>query len=149
MTARAYWTCSRVTAGVKCGAQNPRRARKCSTCGKTRPAKRKPAHMAALEQPYSAFLEANGGIERCGICGVEPGQRKLHRDHAHVDDGYPRGLLCFPCNLQLKHTSTEEWLRAAADYLERAEAHRLVLVARDVARVSAAARTPAPGKKAA
>lgn len=140
---QAYWICQRVTGGVKCGARNVKRARKCLACGKTRPARKRPAHMKALDQPYSVFLEANGGIERCGICGVEPGQRKLHRDHAHEGDGYPRGLLCFPCNLQLKHTSTEEWLRAAADYLQRAQRHR------DFQVLTAAARTPAPEGRAA
>jgi hypothetical protein len=74
--------------------------------------------MKALEEPYEVFLEANGGVNRCGICGKEP---PLHRDHEHRGEGKPRGLLCFPCNLQLKHTSTPKWLRAAAAYLERAE----------------------------
>lgn len=122
--ARDLWTCQRVTGGVKCGAQNPNRKRKCGACGKTRPARQRPAHLAVLDEPFSVFLAANGGIERCGICGAEPGRAKLHRDHEHKGDGFARGLLCFPCNLQLKHTSTIEWLRSAADYLERAESRR-------------------------
>lgn len=78
--------------------------------------------MSALDVPYEHYVELNGG-EYCGICGKtpEPGKR-LHRDHEHKGVGRPRGLLCFPCNLQLKHTSTVEWLRAAAAYLERVEA---------------------------
>jgi hypothetical protein len=77
--------------------------------------------MAALDLPYSHYVEINGG-EHCGICGRKPsaGQR-FHRDHEHKGDGAARGVLCFPCNLQLKHTSTIQWLRSAADYLERAE----------------------------
>lgn len=121
---RGYWTCSRTTDGVRCRAVNPNRFQKCTACGKRRPPREKPAHLAVLAEPYSVFLAANGGIERCGICGAEPGRSKLHRDHEHKADGFPRGLLCFPCNLQLKHTSTAEWLRAAADYLDRAEARK-------------------------
>jgi hypothetical protein len=113
------WTCQRVSGGQKCRHVNGGRLRKCAQCGKPRPARRRPAHTAALELPYEHYLKINGG-PHCGICGKvpAPGQR-FHRDHEHKFDGRPRGLLCFPCNLQLKHTSTPEWLRAAAAYLER------------------------------
>lgn len=88
-------------------------------CGKRKPPRRRPDHLKALELPYETFVEINGG-EQCGICGKVPESgKKLHRDHEHRGDGKPRGLLCFPCNLQLKHSSTVEWLRAAAAYLER------------------------------
>jgi hypothetical protein len=116
---RGYWTCQRVTAGIKCGAGNPNRNRKCKTCGKTRAARKRPAHLAALDQPYTVFLALNGGIERCWICGTEPGQRKLHRDHDHRT-GEPRGLLCFRCNSALRPYMTWEWLDAAAEYLRSA-----------------------------
>ena len=121
---RGSWTCQRVTGGIKCGAGNPNRNRKCKTCGKTRPARKRPAHMSALSLPYEYYVEINGG-EHCGICGLPPSpNRKLDRDHEHKGVGFARGLLCWSCNRQLKHTSTASWLRAAAAYLERAEARR-------------------------
>jgi hypothetical protein len=112
------WTCQRVTGGVKCGSLNPNRNRKCLNCGKPRPAKRRPKHMAALAEPYSVFLALNGGVERCGICGAEPGARRLHRDHDHRS-GRPRGLLCFRCNAALRPYMTLDWLRDAVEYVER------------------------------
>lgn len=112
------WTCQRVTAGVRCGAKNPSRTRKCRKCGKPRPARRQPAHMVALNTDYAAYVELNGS-ERCGICGAErTAKRRLDRDHDHAT-GRPRGLLCWACNRQLRTWATVEWLRAAADYLER------------------------------
>lgn len=65
------WTCQRQTAGVKCKATNPSRKRKCEACGKTRPARKRPAHMLALDIPYERYVEINGG-EHCGICGKLP-----------------------------------------------------------------------------
>lgn len=119
MAAR-FWTCQRVAAGVKCGHRNPRRKHLCETCGKRRAATPRPAHLAALDLPYEHFVALNGA-ERCGICGTEPPPgKRLHRDHDHRT-GMPRGVLCFPCNLQLKNGYTPEWHRAAADYLERTE----------------------------
>lgn len=119
MAAR-FWTCQRVAHGVKCGHRNPRRKHLCERCGKRRPATQRPAHLVALDLPYEDYVALNGG-ERCGICGVEPKPgKKLHRDHDHCS-GTPRGVLCFPCNLQLKNGYGPQWLRAAADYLERAE----------------------------
>jgi hypothetical protein len=83
--------------------------------------------MTALDQPYSVFLALNNGIERCWICGAEPGARKLHRDHDHRT-GEPRGLLCFRCNAALRPYMDWHWLDAAAEYLrsapERARAAR-------------------------
>jgi hypothetical protein len=121
---KGVWTCQRVTERVKCGHLNPNRKRKCERCGKTRPARKRPAHMSALDLPYEYYVQINGG-EHCGICGrvPDPG-KKLHRDHEHKGVGFARGLLCFPCNLQLKHTSTVTWLHGAAAYLERAESRR-------------------------
>ena len=121
---KGYWTCQRVTAGARCGHVNPNRRRKCERCQKTRPVRQRPAHTSALDLPYDYYVAINGG-EVCGICGTRPAPgKKLHRDHEHKGVGFPRGLLCFPCNLQLKHSSTVEWLRAAAAYLERADARR-------------------------
>lgn len=118
------WTCQRVAKGAKCGHRNPPRTRKCGRCLKPRPVRQRPAHMSALALPYEYYVRLNGG-EHCGICGrrPEPG-KKLHRDHEHKGVGTARGLLCFPCNLQLKHTSTIAWLRGAAEYLERVEDRR-------------------------
>jgi hypothetical protein len=60
----------------------------------------------------------NGG-ERCAIClRVSSPNRRLDRDHDHKT-GRPRGLLCPRCNRQLANWITPEWLRAAAEYLER------------------------------
>ena len=75
--------------------------------------------MAALDLSYEEFIERTGG-EHCGICGASPPEgRKLHRDHDHRGAGRPRELLCFRCNTALRGYITPEWLRAAADYLER------------------------------
>jgi hypothetical protein len=114
------WTCQRVKSGTKCGHLNPGRKRKCEQCGKPRPARKRPAHFAALDEPYETFVLVNGG-EHCGICGKVPseGQNRLSRDHDHAT-GKPRGLLCWGHNLGLKrfHDNPDE-LRAAVTYLER------------------------------
>jgi hypothetical protein len=117
----ADWTCRRQTSGLVCGNVNDGRKRKCGACGKPRPPRRKPSHLRALELSYEDFLRANGGLERCGICGSPPKGRKLDRDHEHRGDGRARGLLCWNCNKKLDNRVTPEWLRRAADYLERFE----------------------------
>ena len=78
--------------------------------------------MAALDLDYAGYIALQGG-EFCGICGKvpQPGERRLDRDHEHSGHGRPRGLLCWSCNRQLRTWATVEWLRAAADYLERSE----------------------------
>lgn len=114
-----YWTCSRVTNGIRCGAKNPARRRKCMLCNKPRPARKRPAHLKALDLPYEAYVQLQGG-EFCGICGARPKPgRRLHREHAHVGDGVPRGLACWPCNRKLGNLD-EAWLEAALSYLRRA-----------------------------
>ena len=121
MSRARTWTCRRVTAGVPCGRVNGSRKRKCGRCGKPRPARKRPAHMAALDLSYEHYVELNGG-EHCGICGKPPSPgRRLDRDHEHSGAGRPRGLLCWSCNRQLRTWATVEWLRAAAAYLERIE----------------------------
>ena len=125
------WTCQRSSGGTKCGATNFKRFQKCQTCGKKRPATKKKDHERALELTYEDYVLINGG-DHCGICGYErkPGERKLDRDHAHVGPiaGRPRGLLCHGCNRTLSFRmeisargQLVEWLRRAADYVERAE----------------------------
>ena len=84
-----------------------------------RKAKRKPAHMKALDIPYEVFVERNGG-EFCGICGAPPKTRRLDRDHDH-HTGRPRGVLCHLCNRTLSNRVTQEWLALAALYLARHE----------------------------
>jgi len=122
------WTCQRQTDGVVCKHVNPSRKRNCEACGKPRPKRKRPAHRAALDQPYEVFVAINGG-DWCGICGVEPTpMKRLDRDHSHVS-GLARGLLCHSCNRSLGQRMERaahamglvEWLRAAADYVERAE----------------------------
>lgn len=117
-----YWRCTRQENGVVCRQLNLAKKKLCIACGKPRPARRKPKHLVALELPYEYYVEITGG-ERCAIC-LRPRttkEKRLHRDHCHRT-GKPRGLLCFPCNKRLAYDVTPEWLRAAADYLERAAA---------------------------
>lgn len=119
--ARGYWTCQRTSAGVRCQKINPNRKRKCERCGKTRPARKRPEHMRALDLTYEQYVEIQGG-EFCGICGAtqKAGGPRLHRDHDHRQ-GVARGLLCFPCNSALRPYMTLEWLTSAVAYLERVE----------------------------
>jgi hypothetical protein len=117
MARRTGWTCQRQSAGVKCGTRNLPRTRKCSACGKPRPARRRPEHMAALDLTYEQYIELNGG-EHCGVCGRERGSRRLDRDHDH-GLGVPRGLLCARCNRALPSWITPQWLRLATYYLEK------------------------------
>lgn len=111
------WTCQRQAKGWKCGHRNPSRKQICEACGKRKPPRRKPAHMAALDLTYEHYIEINGG-EFCGICRAEPNGRRLHRDHDHRT-GQPRGLLCFRCNSALRPYMTADWLRCSLAYVER------------------------------
>lgn len=119
---RGFWKCQRQSGGVKCGASNPTRVRKCQKCLKPRPPRKRPAHMSALDVAYTHYVTVNGG-EHCGICGKppEPGKRH-HRDHEHKGVGKPRGILCFRCNAALRPYMDLAWVRAAAEYLQRTEA---------------------------
>jgi hypothetical protein len=114
---RGYWTCQRVTGGARCGGINRNRVKYCKTCHKPRPPRKKPVHMAALEQSYEQFIELNGG-ENCGICGATRPKtgRRLDRDHDHRS-GKGRGLLCHSCNRALSNRATVEWAWAAWRYL--------------------------------
>lgn len=113
------WTCQRSELGVVCKHRNENKYRRCQSCGKPRPPRKRPAHRKALELPYEHYLALNGGIERCAICGAPPREgRKLDRDHCHRS-GEPRGLLCHVCNRTLGNRITPDWLRRALAYLER------------------------------
>ena len=104
------WTCR------KCRKVNKRTTQLCS-CGTRRPKARVPEHKRILHtMPYEQWVELYGEV--CGICGRGPGTRRLDRDHCHKA-GRPRGLLCARCNRALPNWVTPEWLRAAANYLER------------------------------
>jgi hypothetical protein len=121
---KGYWTCQRVTNGVKCKTRNPNRCQLCMRCRKRRAVRARPAHMSALDLSYEYYVAVNGG-ERCGICGRGPSPgRKLDRDHEHAGVGFPRGLLCHVCNRRLRGFVTLAWLAQAAAYLRRAEARR-------------------------
>ena len=114
------WRCQSVKAGVRCGTDNPRTKSKCAREGCTgrRPKRQRPAHMAVLDIPYEVWVARFG--ERCGICGAAPRSgKRLCRDHDHRT-GTMRGLLDFQCNRKLGNKD-EAWLRAAADYLARAD----------------------------
>jgi hypothetical protein len=115
-----FWTCQKQAKGVKCGHVNPKRKHLCEACGKRRPASKRPAHMAVLnEWPYERCVEVFG--EQCGICGAEPTEgRRLDRDHVHRGDGFVRGLLCWHCNMLLHKHVDLEWLEKAVAYLQRA-----------------------------
>lgn len=115
------WTCRRISQSIVCGHHNQPRTRKCARCGKSRPPRRQPAHMTVLKAlDYADFIAINGGSEACGICGTPKRRRRHDRDHDHLT-GNPRGLLCFRCNRHLPAWVTPMWLRAAADYLDRAQ----------------------------
>ena len=97
---------------------------KCRACGKRRPPTKKPAHRAILdEMPYEAWVERFGEV--CGVCLNPPSEsRRLDRDHWHSGPyaGEARGLACVRCNRALPSWVTADWLRRAADYLERSSA---------------------------
>jgi len=118
-TAKKTWKCRRKS----CATINPSTRRKCIGCGKLKPPKRIPAHKKVLvDLSYEDFIKINGG-EFCWIhkaMGLPdpPRTRRLHRDHDHKT-GKPRGLLCHTCNRHLKNWVTQEWLLAAAKYLDR------------------------------
>ena len=55
-----------------------------------------------------------------GVCGIRRSEgRGLDFDHDHVGGGF-RGLICWRANRWLARWVTPDFLRAAADYLERA-----------------------------
>ena len=118
---RGFWTCRRRVDGRLCMERNPNRKQLCAKCGGRKPQKRRPRHMSALDTPYEEWVKMFcDGVERCSIC-LRPRSekdRRLQRDHDHLS-GRPRGLLCVRCNRALPAWMTPEWLRAAADYLER------------------------------
>jgi hypothetical protein len=75
---------------------------------------------------YDALFKAQKG--KCAICKTKwvsvsrtgRKMRRLHRDHNH-EKLYPRGLLCYRCNVRLRGAVTAEWCRAAARYLAKYE----------------------------
>lgn len=133
--AERFWTCQKRQGGVKCAHKNPKRKRICEKCGKRTEAAKRELHFSALDLPYEVFVLANGGSEDCGICGAKRSlERRNDRDHEHKGDGLVRGILCHSCNRTLGPRmeasarqggmTLAQWLRAAADYVERAERHR-------------------------
>jgi len=129
------WTCRRSTNGKICRHVNPKRKQLCEKCGKRRPATKREAHFDALKLPYEAFVLVNGGSHDCGICGREPKHgRRNDRDHEHVGEGLVRGILCHVCNrligARMEYAARQAgmdlptYLRAMADYIERAERWR-------------------------
>ena len=66
---------------------------------------------------YDRLFEEQGGV--CGICRRLPSERRrFDIDHDHREM-YIRGLLCPRCNRAIPSWMTPQWLRDAADYLER------------------------------
>lgn len=100
-----------------CRSMNEPRKRKCQACGRKRPVKRQPKHMAA-KLSYEEHERRNGG-PNCGICGKEPKPGKKHaRDHDHRRIR-PRGLLCFRCNAAVRAYMTLEWAIKLVLYLAK------------------------------
>lgn len=85
-------------------------------------AKRKSKHQILLDSVrpfYDRILAEQGGT--CAICSKEPNpKRRLDLDHDHRAM-YVRGLLCHRCNRALPSWITPEWLRRAAEYLEKGD----------------------------
>lgn len=82
---------------------------------------------------WLAKLDAQGGL--CGICRKLPTSLTLCVDHEHVRGWkrmtpemrkqYVRGLLCFSCNVALRHRVTTTWLTAALNYMALYDKARL------------------------
>lgn len=88
-----------------------------STRRRRRPAKKHVILLNRARPYYDRMLAEQDGV--CGICGRPPNpKRRLDIDHDHRQMQV-RGLLCPRCNRALWDWMTPEWLRAAADYLER------------------------------
>ena len=84
---------------------------------KRRPAKKHTQLLNRARPHYERMLEEQGGL--CAICGRPPtASRRLDIDHDHTEMRV-RGLLCPACNIRLGNTRSSEWLRRAADYLDR------------------------------
>jgi len=84
-------------------------------------------HYGISVEDYQSILRSQGGV--CAICGEPPGSAgtgdnsvgTLAVDHSHSLVGI-RGLLCTNCNLGIgSFYESVEFLRKAADYLERHE----------------------------
>ena len=78
-------------------------------------------HRALLNKArprYEEMLASQAG--GCAICGRGPKNRRLDIDHDHKAM-YVRGLLCVPCNRGIHSWMTAEWLRKAAEYLEKGD----------------------------
>lgn len=102
-----------------CKKRSSTRKRKCEHCGRAKPKRKPPAHKDILKVPYEKWAELYG--HNCNICGKEPNPERRHdRDHDHKS-GVSRGILCVSCNRPLTTRLTPEWLRKAADYLDRAD----------------------------
>lgn len=85
------------------------------------PAKKEKARFKAILKKYGLTKEQYEEIERSqnGVCAICKRERKLCVDHDHVTLKV-RGLLCKICNQVLgSMNDSPEYLRTAADYLER------------------------------
>lgn len=83
---------------------------------------RKLLRQAHKDGTYERLLEAQGG--RCAICDrPPPADRRFDIDHDHATMKI-RGLLCRGCNMRLRKDHKPQWLRRAAEYLERATNQR-------------------------
>lgn len=126
MAARG-WLC-------RCGYRNEPGHRKCRgpECSRSKPRRRRPAHLQALDLSFEDYAELNVRVHGVGsdTCALCKGPRKmdgprLDRDHAHFDGGYPRGLTHNLCNKILGQVERgrdgEAWLEFALAYVRRAK----------------------------
>lgn len=125
----------------RCGYRYEKIKRKCPSCAKAKPKRRRPEHEKALDNDYGFFREFNERVhgpafgpewspDDCGCCGKKPTDitvRKHDRDHGHRKEEHSyakaRGLACpgnSGCNMKMKGFTAKE-LRQMADYMERAE----------------------------
>lgn len=74
------------------------------------------AGLGVTDADYARLLAAQDG--HCALCASTPKTRRFSFDHAHGTHRV-RGLLCHRCNRNLPAWVRADWLRRAADYLER------------------------------
>lgn len=115
-------TRNRCKCGLRYDTETNKSRRKCPSCGTPRVRKTKQKHMQALDLPRATFVEANDGFDGCWVCrelGL-PLDKPTVRDHEHVGDGRPRGILCIYHNRKLGPAYTPALVSAYAKYLQRA-----------------------------
>jgi hypothetical protein len=115
-----------------CGVRYERTKQKCSTCARSRPKPRVPAHAKTLrDDPYETYIQAAKDIhgvtdESCCVCEKPRNAERRHdRDHGHLKGdpsyGKPRGLACVSCNKIMVRELDLLRARLVVAYLERVD----------------------------